>query len=215
MNLDDAIDEIEKFFQTHGAQAMNAMKSRSKGKIYELYCLSKTIEKLKNEYNLQFHFPFATVDFMSSPGKIDRNRSHFCFSTQDGTYELHTDIEFLTLGAQLRVSSDRSRYHEADIIVVNDTAKGRPRFDMIALAVECKAQANFTKNIVKQVLGVRREMSLLAHWNPTELARISRPGRGVEACPASEYWLAYTDPRGDCYRHSPQAFGIEFFHWCP
>lgn len=215
MRLDDAKREITRFFQYHGVQARNAIRNRSKGKIYELYCLSKTIEKLKNEYNLRVVFCGTTVDFKSSPGKIDRNRSYFILHTQSRIFELHTDIEFLTLGSRRSGSSDRSGYHEVDIAVIEDRAHGRPAFDMLAVAVECKAHVNFTKSIVKQVLGVRREMSLLAPRNLTQLAMVSNSSRRVEAAPASEYWLSYTDPLGNSYRQSPAAFGIEFFHWCP
>ena len=215
MRLDDAKREISEFFRSYGVQARHAMRNSSKGKIYELFCLSRTLDRLKSEYNLQVVFKGTTVDFRSSPGKIDRSRSYFVLHAPRMRFELHTDIEFLTLGSRQSASYDRSRYHEVDIAVVDCRAHGRPEFDALAVAVECKAHANFTKGIVKQVLGVRREMSLFVPGRPTILAMASNSLREVEACPPSEYWLAYTDPAGCNYRQSPATFGIEFLYWCP
>ena len=80
------------------------------------------------------------------------------------------------------------------------------------LGVECKSQASFGKDIVKQALGIRRELSYLAPLQRSRLTRAGATAVCVPADPASEFWLAYDDPKGDAYSASPAAFGIAFRH---
>jgi hypothetical protein len=98
-------------------------------------------------------------------------------------------------------------------IVVLDILNGYPAYGNIALGVECKAAANFSKSILKEVLGVRRELSLLQARTQSSLSTLGgTPTLFVPAQPLSEYWLSYLDPAGNEYKESPQAFGVEFKH---
>ena len=110
---------------------------------------------------------------------------------------------------------DLSGRHELDIVAVEPGVTGYPRFDEIALGVECKSHANFKKSIVKEVLGIRRELCLLSQPQQSILTQLSpkNPTRIVPADPASEYWLAFCDPQGLQYSSSPAAFGINFYNW--
>ena len=221
MNVNDFKKDIETFFNRYGKIIVQTAKPLEKGKIYELYCLSRTVKELKSRYGLFviFNGKGRSIDFKASPGKLDRNKSYFVLQGRMETFELHTDIEFLTLGIDLQANArplDRSQYHEIDIMVLKAGVLGRPKFSHLALGVECKAHANFSKQTLKQVLGVRRELSLVDELQPTKLATASKllvPR--VRAAPPSEYWLAYPDPGGNHYKESPNAFGIEFKHWCP
>lgn len=217
MKLDDAKRAIDKFFRDYGKTAHAVLRNKTRGKIYELYCLACTLRKLKHDYNIRVEFIGHSLDFKASPGRIDRSKSHFVLRSNSSKFELHTNIEFQTLGSKQSIKQlDRSRHHELDIVVFDFGVNDRPSFDSIALGVECKANANFSKDIVRQVLGVRRELSLVARNRRTKLAVASNTHvRVVSANPPSEYWLAYTDPSGNNYRLSPSTFGIEFMHWCP
>ena len=71
-----------------------------------------------------------------------------------------------------------------------DVDSGYPTYKNIAFGVECKAVSNFAKSILKEVLGVRRELSLLDRETKSLLsARGGRPSVTV-ACQASLRGLA-------------------------
>ena len=62
---------------------------------------------------------------------------------------------------------------------------------------------------------MRRELSLL-NWAPSQpQAFLLGQRRAIRANPPSEYWFAFTDPRGGGYGAGPAVFEIEFKHWCP
>lgn len=211
--------EIRKFFINHRASAKKATASASDGKVYELYCLVETLDWLKSQYSVSIRFKGSTVDFKASPGNIDRSRSYFEITGFGQTLELHTDIEIQTLGANLLGgSADNSGYHEIDLVLIDSSVPDgqKPQHDQLFLGVECKAHANFGKGIVKQVLGIRRELSFL-HDAYCELDVLfgSSANRRMKARPASLYWLAFTDPKGLNYSQSPGAFAIDFKHWRP
>lgn len=190
------------------------------GKVYELYCLSKTLEELRNAYGYQFQFHGRNIRFQASPGAINRSMPHFSILGNHGRvcFELFTDVEFITLGRSLSTSAaDLSAHHEIDLLVVDAGASGRPSHDQVVLGVECKAHVVFKKSIVKEVLGIRREMSVLKPPSRSKLAQAAPSGRvvTVPADPASEYWLACADQRMTRYAGSPSMFGISFLHWEP
>ena len=222
-NLAQAEREIKDFFQQYNRLVGKSYSRLTKGKIYELYCLSRVIEWLKDEYgfSISIHSQSQSIDFKASPGKIDRNKSFFIARAPRGIFEIHTDIEIMALGAinqlhRSQIYQDRSAYHEIDIVVIHRDLSRRPRYDELILGVECKADAHFRKSILKQVLGIRRELSLLTPELPSLLAEaVGRNSPRIPACPGSEYWLAYVDPKGGHYQFSPSFFGIEFRHWCP
>jgi hypothetical protein len=64
---------------------------------------------------------------------------------------------------------------------------------------------------LKEVLGVRRELSFLKGQKQSLLTLCGGiPSVSVPADPPSEYWLSYIDPAGNSYKESPQAFGVDF-----
>lgn len=186
------------------------------GKLYELYVLSYVLERLRAR-GFRISFYGRTLRFKSSPGQIRRADPHFELRspTTGAAYWIFVDIEFETLGSARVQVSDRSLRHEVDIVVVS-VDSGYPKHSDILLGVECKAVANFSKSILKEVLGVRRELSLVGRSQSSLLSVAGgSPNVDVPADPPSEYWLAYIDPIGDVYAESPKAFGVEFMHLAP
>lgn len=188
------------------------------GKLYELYVLSRVLQELRRR-GFQIRFVGKDLRFKASPGLIWPSDPHFELyvpGSSEPIFKLYTDIEFETLGSTHQSPGDESCYHEIDIVVVDAEATDRPSHEQIALGVECKATANFTKSIVREALGLRRELSYLQQPQPSRLSQAGvGPTTMVPAQPASEYWLAFVDPKGLNYAASPAAFGIKYQHWEP
>ncbi|MEP3635368.1 MAG: hypothetical protein ABJM82_16940 [Shimia thalassica] len=228
MKLDqaEAKKAISTFFNTHKACMKATLAKSTGGKIYELYCLARTLEWLRFTYGASIRLENGTVvNFKASPGNIDRSRSYFVVAKHGEFFELHTDIQVQTLGASKTGGwVGKSGYHEIDLVLIDPNVLDgdMPRHNEVALGVECKSNAKFEKGIVKQVLGIRRELSLLSRPTPSRLDRVFCPTKPlggyspfVKADPASLYWLTYIDQSGDDYAGSPGYFSIEFKHWQP
>ena len=223
----ETIAEIEEIFAAYRtAQSTDAdvLAALADGKLYELYVLCRVLTDLKDRgFVLRFVGSAApkgtaaarhsTLKFKASPGMIKMADSHFEIDCPDDTAAQHylfVDIEFDTLGSSINGATDLSRRHELDIIVTPATG-GYPTWAEIVLAVECKAVANFDKGIIKEVLGVRRELSLVRGEVLSSLSVLAGDSdKVVPAFPPFEFVLAFIDPRGDNYAQSPMSFGIEF-----
>lgn len=195
------------------------LRNLKSGKLYELFCLAKVIQKLRNDYGYRLAFKGASIRFQMSGGKIDPIDPHFEVQNRRGTiiFEIYTDIEFRTLGSSLTGAGGLSACHELDVVIVEAGTIGHPPHDKIALGVECKSHAVFIKPILKEVLGIRREMSFLVPPTRSKLS-LTAPSRlyvDVPANPPSEYWLAFIASNGSLYSDSPKAFGIGFKNWQP
>lgn len=228
MTMDTAAAKkaITGYFAKHSACMKATLTKSTGGKIYELFCLAKTLEWLRSTYGVHIRLIHGTtVNFKASPGNIDRSRSYFVISKGRQYLELHTDIQVRTLGASLiKGWVGKSGYHEIDLVLIDPSVPDgdMPQHDQLILGVECKSHAKFEKGIVKQVLGIRRELSFLCRPTVSNLECIFGPvmhrtGQSpeVKANPASLYWVTYVDPRGDDYKISPSSFSIEFKHWDP
>ena len=213
----DAIKEVKNIFSGYKKLQPTdklILKALNDGKLYELYVLSLVVEDLANR-GFTLVFKGKSLQFKGGHGKIKKADPHFEITApQSNTPSryLFVDIEFETFGSTQISVTDKSLRHEVDIVVV-DIDQGYPTHANIDLGVECKAVANFMKSILKEVLGVRRELSLLTAQAPSSLSVLGgAPPVYVPANPASEYWLSYIDPAGDSYQESPQAFGVQFKH---
>lgn len=219
MNRSQALTTIQSIFGTYttltgGEQAW--LRNLKSGKLYELYCLSKVIEDLSRTYGFRVLFRGASIRFKLSPGKIHSGDPHFELSYGGNDYCLYTDVEFATLGAGQGGAGDLSDHHELDLILVEVGVAGQPTYDDIVLGVECKSHANFNKAIVKEVLGIRREMCLYnRRCGNSKLSAAAGRVRTINADPGSEYWLAFVDRNGMNYASSPSVFSIDFKHWQP
>ena len=217
MKLSEAKKNVEEFFDSHGANVRASLVRAGQGKVYELYCVARTVEFLHGLPGVSVRFQGLTVDFKASPGLVDRSRSYFVVNGMGSELELHTDIEVRTLSSSLPGGvRGLSSYHEIDVVLLAGAQdRQRPAHNQLILGVECKAQANFKKDIVRQVLGVRRELSFYRGRASNSLIRRQGRPHYVNAAPPSEFWLAFADPKGMGYRIGPQRFGIEFKHWRP
>ena len=218
MDKSHAIRRIEAVFsryKTLRSKDSAHLQALDKGKLYELYVLSELVRDL-NSRGFQLAFWGSDIAFKAAPGKIKPSDPHFHVTAPNGVgYRLFVDIEFETMGTNLSgtsVQPDLSARHEIDLVLVN-TRRPYPRYDEVLLGVECKCVVNFSKHIVKEALGIRRELSLLADPQFSKLTLAGGfPRVDVPAYPPSEFWLAYDDRKGNRYRSSPSRFGIDFRH---
>lgn len=170
MTVDEAKRRISEAFRRllPGAPAPSLdilPKALTAGKLYEAYVLALLAEKLVHDE----HYTLRLVNshylcLKSSPGPINRRYPRIeVLRGEQRVAEIWTDVEFLSLSSSYRplgTAATRSDYHELDILVVDPDLSGRPRHDEIWLAVECK-NTEYSKELLKQILGIRRELSLL------------------------------------------------------
>ena len=183
------------------------------GKLYEAHVLSRVVERLVVDERYSLTLVGGTnMQLKSSPGPINRNyprielrRAGKCCA------ELWTDIEFLSLSYGRRGGSvpTKGDYHELDIVVVEAGTNGRPPCNDIWLGIECK-NTGYEKGFLKQILGIRRELSLLSHSQGTKFR--SWPRSRVPADPASYLVLYSTDAKVSEYAAPGKVFGIDFVH---
>lgn len=215
MDRAQAISDVEAVFSSYHAvksSDQQLLTGLSDGKLYEFYVLSELLHDLRHR-GFAISFVGSSLAFKAAPGKIKLTDPHFVLTSPMGSrFWVFVDIEFATLGANQTAVADYSGHHELDIVVV-DTISANPTYGEIALAVECKCHAKFGKQLIKEALGIRRELSLLhpAQWSRLTQTGATPPVR-VEADPPSEFWLAFIDPGGVQYRQSPAAFGIDLRH---
>ena len=181
---------------------------------------------IRNLTSRGFGFTFIgkNLKFKAGPGKIKLSDPHFQITPPSSSaptlsltksYRLFVDIEFETLGAGSASAADLSCYHEIDIVIVEDVTSNRPKYNQILMGVECKSGA-IGKSTLKEVLGIRRELSFLQPATHSSLSDIGGvPIIDVPAYPPSEYWLAFQDPNGWRYSSSPAMFGIHFIELRP
>lgn len=188
------------------------------GKMYEAWVLCEVLERLARDERYTITLRGGTsAALKSSPGPINRDFPYFeAVGHRRPTLEVWTDVEFLTLSHDARGaprSPARSDYHELDIVVVeaNDVSR-YPTHRQIRVGVECK-NTGYSKNLLREILGVRRELSLLQP--PCATGFVVWPRREVPADPPSCLMVYGTDPTIRLLRPPDDIFGIDFVYYPP
>jgi hypothetical protein len=188
-------------------------KALTAGKLYEAYVLALVCQQLKSHENCTLTLIGSSkITLKSSPGpinsaypyiRVDRNGQHFA--------NIWTDIEFTSLSASQsgKVPLTLGDYHEMDIAVLSPGASARPLPAQVLLAVECK-NTGYQKSLLREILGVRRELSLLQAPVPTAFS--IWPRAMVPADPPSCIAVYSSDPSVLNYSGPSSFFGIDFFH---
>lgn len=219
MNYGEAEKAIKSIFSRYGAEksaSVTGLSGASHGKIYELWTLAKLLEELRRRhYRISYSHPGKSLAFKAAPGLLKQADPHFDIRYRAGVeehFQIFLNIEFATLGSGGTThGNDASSHHELDIGVFSYGQSGYPPFSSVALGIECKAVATITKEIVRGVLGLRRELSVLTDLHHTVL----KGGKPVPAYPPSELRLVTTDKRIANYQASPAAFGVECIEMMP
>jgi hypothetical protein len=185
------------------------------GKTYEAWVLCDVLEHLRRDEGFTITLMESSlVRLKSAPGPINRQYAHFQLAKPGSVdLEVWTDIEFLALSSSYRrvpsKFADRCDFHELDVVVVPAGVARRPGVADVKIGVECKNLA-YQKDMLRGLLGVRRELSLLRE--PLATGFGSWPRSTVPAEPPS-CLLAYgTDPAILDYAPPGEVFGIDFVY---
>jgi hypothetical protein len=219
-------DVFERYLGVSSAVAQGLVpQAVTAGKLYEAHVLSRVVERLVLDEGYSLSLIGGTkIQLKSSPGPINRSFPRIELRRGGGCVaELWTDIEFLSLsywtrrrtGARqgpsrfLRPPVTKGDYHELDIVIVTAGLTGRPRHNAIWLGIECK-NTGYEKGLLKEILGIRRELSLLDVEQRTRFT--SWPRATVPASPPSCLLVFSTDPNVAAYSAPGTVFGIDFVH---
>lgn len=206
---------IRRFASAPSSEAYKLVpQSLTSGKLYEAHVLSIVVERLSTQENFQISLVNSLfISLKSSPGPVNRSYPHFQLR-RDGRLvaELWTDVEFKSISYDLRgaqVPITRGDYHELDLVLTDPGVDGRPKHSQVWLGVECK-NTGYTKGLLKEILGIRRELSLLHSPRATQFSQW--PRAQVPAEPPSCLMVFSTDPIVTHYSSPGDVFGIDFEH---
>lgn len=217
--------QIEKIFSNYRSTNYKVIPDKlTRGKIYEAKILSEVLESLKTKENLFIVLKNGNnFKLKSSPSPLNRKYPRFDLYKSKSDYmsnpnnvfaEVWTDIEFKTLSYLLKKTSknpNHGEYHELDILVVepNIASGERPNPKEILLGIECK-NTNYKKSFLREILGVRRELSFLSEQNKTKFNHW--PKSTINASPPSCLQVYCTDSRIKRYQDSGILYSIDFIH---
>jgi len=208
-------DAIRRYARASSSRAYSLVPTAlTSGKLYEAHVLSKVLEHLHIDENYRIILVNSNlIPLKSGGGPINPKYPHFDLMLRGKKVaELWTDITFLTLSYShaARSATQMGDYHELDIVIVDPGITGRPTHRNIWLGVECKNTSAYTKELLKSILGIRRELSLLADDQSTHFS--NWPRASVPANPASCLLVYSTDPAVLNYASPGDVFGIDFVY---
>ena len=183
------------------------------GKVYEAHVLSKVLESLSDDEGMTIKLiKGEEIWLRGKGGPINRDFPYFeLWRGGQRIAELWNDIYFVSLSHTLRgrlTNPEPGEYHELDIVVTDPGLSSMPYHDQIWLGIECK-YTDYEKNLLREILGVRRELSLLTDNEDTRLRHW--PRRQVKAKPASCLMVYSNSPSVEGYDKYPgPEFGIDF-----
>lgn len=183
------------------------------GKLYEAHILACVVRDLATRERLELILRQGRrIVLKSSPGPINTTYPHIEVR-RNGTHvaDLWTDIEVTTLSY---LSSGLStpapgHYHELDIAMVDADVSDRPEPRHLWLGVECK-HTPYSKAFLRQILGVRRELSLLTNRRPSNFS--TWPVDTVPANPPSCLVVYSSSSAVLRYAQPGHFWGIDFVH---
>ena len=214
----DAIkDTFNRAFGAGAAAALGRMDQVDR--IYELRCLIALITALRTKRpSLRFTLSAgAGVTLRAKGGPIDRTgNAGIEVRDRHGPVlaEIGSNVEYLSLSYVSRHRSPPTgrtyaRAHELDLVLVTPGLNGRPRPTDILIGVEAKHRP-YSKGLLKELLGVRREMAFVDDptQNPWEWWSLG----GLPAAPASGLvaWCAYASITN--YTQAADFYGIWMEH---
>lgn len=218
MTRDEIFKKLQRAFRNYlgapSAVARGLVPSAvSAGKLYEAYVLSLVVQRLVDDEGFKLTLVGGSkIKLKSGPGPINRAYPHIEMKRSGVVVaELWTDVEFLSLSRAMRSGPQtKGDYHELDIVVVEPGQTGRPPHNTVWLGIECKNTSGYEKALLKEILGIRRELSLLRNDTATQFR--NWPRSVVPADPPSCLLVYASDSSVKEYAEPGKVFGIDFFY---
>ncbi|MES9964221.1 MAG: hypothetical protein ABW116_11820 [Candidatus Sedimenticola sp. 20ELBAFRAG] len=184
------------------------------GKAYEAHVLSVVCEKLKQKEGCSLILKNGSKIVLKTGGGGINRRYPWIEVSKNGNPigEIFTDIYFTSMSHSLSRTSRSptpGEFHELDIVMTNYGSSGMPKHDEILIGVECK-HTEYKKSLLKEILGVRREMGLLANPLPTVFTKW--PSKMVPSNPPSCLLVYSSSSKVNNYSKPGRTYGIEFHH---
>lgn len=187
------------------------------GKLYEAYILASVCSSLKNEEGLRLELSVGEKIYLKR-GTGPINRAYPCIEAYRGdelVAEIWTDVCFLSQ-SYLRTSTySKSKapqygdYHELDILMVEPNLESYPRPEQIWLGIECK-NTGMRKGILKEILGVRRELSFINEPRNTKFKKW--PQIEARSNPPCCLMLFSSDEAVEKYTNAGNFYDVKFIY---
>lgn len=218
MNVDQARARIAAAFDAYlegGNQGHGSLVAENVGggKLYEAYVLAHVVRHLVRRERFDLVLSVGSVVLLKgAPGPINPTYPHIQM-WREGRHvaNIWTDVEFTALSCHRtgQTPCEPGHYHELDIVVADADSSGRPTPEQIWLGIECKHR-QYGKDMLRQILGVRRELSYLHGERRTRFRRW--PANAVPAEPPSCLMVFSSSSNVDQYAAPGATFGIQFEH---
>ncbi len=188
------------------------------GKLYEAFALALVCDSLRHEEGLRLVISAGEKVYLKrGTGPINRMYPYIEVYRGDALVaEIWTDVCFLAqsyLMAGGRGPGSRTPkygdFHELDIVMVDAGTNGYPLPEQIWLGAECK-NTGMQKGILKEVLGVRRELSLLHERSETKFRHW--PQATARSNPPCCLLLYSSDEAVENYARAGSFYDIQFVH---
>jgi len=186
------------------------------GKLYEAEVLAEIIKNLVTKEGLRVSLHGSgNLILKAKGGPINRSFPYFDVWKNGQLFaELFNDIYFNTLSSVSIGNSGNLKgdYHELDIVLLRPGVKDsdKPKPDQIYLAVECK-NTTLKKNLIRELLGFRRELSYLSMPLQTEF--IHWPVSFIAAQPPSVHMFYISRSKYlNEFKKNCEVFGILLEH---
>lgn len=187
------------------------------GKLYEAWVLTAYLASRRMAGQTVTFVPGAgghpTLTLRAAGGPISVAYPHFELDGPRGATDVWTDIWFRASSAEARHSlpgpESAGDFHELDVVDTLRGTVGKPVADDLLLGIECKARV-YTKQLLREILGVRLELSVLV-----PAAGRGRPFQGRMhglVAPEARLVVACTDASVHQYASPGRAFGVDFLH---
>jgi|ERR1051326_1341941 hypothetical protein len=206
---------LEQYLGVSKPQASGLLSPNAgEGKLYEAYILGIIARELTTREGCTLVLRNSnSLTLKSGGGGINRVYPRVdVFRGGELLGELWTDIEFTTLSyAKVGGQIMPCHYHELDIVLVPPLSNGKPPAADLIFAVECKNVSIYDKSLLREILGIRRELSLLTA-PPMPTVFTAWPRAVVPADPPSCLVVYSTNAAVVAYKAVGDVFGIDFFH---